>query len=127
MKEVKNTMWNEPSKERLDKIPRLYETEEISLKGKMIYLHFFLGDTDWFVSEFDGHDKFFGFVCLNGDLEMAEWGYFDLADLKSIRIGRGYEVDCELERFWRVRPAKEVSLICKARGWHQKLHEQQYK
>ena len=119
-------MWNEPSKERLEKIPRLYETEEISLKDKIIHLHFFLGDTDWFVSEFDGQDKFFGFVCLNGDLEMAEWGYFDLADLKSIRIGRGYEVDCELERFWRVRPAKEVNLICKARGWHQGLYVQQY-
>ena len=99
-------MRNEPSKERLNKIPRLYETEEISLKDKMIRPHFFLGDTDWFVSEFAGQDKFFGFVCLNGDLEMAGWSYFGLADLKSIRIGRGYEVDCELERFWRVRPAK---------------------
>ncbi|MBT6340285.1 MAG: DUF2958 domain-containing protein [Desulfobacula sp.] len=114
-------MWNEPSKERLDKVPRLNETQEISLKEKMIHLHFFLGDCDWFVSEFDGQDKFFGFVCLNGDLEMAEWGYFGFADLKSIRIGQGFEVDCEIERFWKVRSAKEIDLICKARGWHQEL------
>ena len=119
-------MWNEPSKERLDKIPRLYETEEISLTDKIIHLHFFLGDTDWFVSEFDGKDKFFGFVCLNGDLEMSEWGYFGFSELKSIRIGRGFEIDCELERFWKIRPAKEVNLICKARGWHQGLYEHQY-
>jgi hypothetical protein len=119
-------MWNEPSKERLDKIPRLYETEEISLKEKMIHLHFFIGDCDWFVSEFDGQDKFFGFVCLNGDLEMSEWGYFGFSELKSIRIGRGFEIDCEVERFWKVRPAKEVTLICKAQNWHKKLHEYQY-
>jgi len=119
-------MWNIPSKERLDKTPKLYETEEISLKEKMIHLHFFIGDCDWFVSEFDGHDKFFGFVCLNGDLEMAEWGYFGLAELKSISIGRGYEVDCELEQFWRARPAKEIELICKAQNWYRELHEHQY-
>ena len=65
-------MWNEPSKERLDKIPRLYETEEISLKEKHIYMKFFLDASDWFVAEFDGQDMFFGFTVLNEDFEMAE-------------------------------------------------------
>ena len=37
-------MWNEPSKERLAKIPRLYETERIPLKDKLIHLHFLLVD-----------------------------------------------------------------------------------
>ena len=66
-------MWNTPKKEKLDTIPRLFETEQTSLKEKTIHLHFFIGSCDWFVCEFDGQDKFFGFVCLNGDLEMAEW------------------------------------------------------
>ena len=114
-------MWNTPNKERLDKIPRLYETEEISLKEKMIHLHFFIGDTDFFICEYDGEDTFWGFVVLNGDLEMAEWGYINFSELKSIRIGRGFEVDCDLERFWIVQPAKEVKLICKAQNWHQEL------
>ena len=35
-------MWNEPSKERLAKIPKLYETENIPLPDKLIYLHFFI-------------------------------------------------------------------------------------
>ncbi|MDM8536028.1 DUF2958 domain-containing protein [Desulfobacterales bacterium HSG17] len=113
-------MWNEPGKERLDKIPRLYETDDVPVKEKMIHLHFFIGDCDWFVSEFDGQDIFFGFVILNGDLEMAEWGYFGFTELKSICVGIGFEVDCEVERFWRIRSAKEIGLICKARGWHKK-------
>jgi len=29
-------MWNIPSKERLDKIPKLYETEEIPIDNKLI-------------------------------------------------------------------------------------------
>lgn len=116
-------MWNEPNKERLDKIPRFYETEHLSLKEKIIHLHFFIGDTDFFICEYDGEDTFWGFVVLNADLEMAEWGYINFTELKSIKIGRGIEIDCELERFWRIRPAKDVDLICKAQGWHQKSHK----
>ena len=36
-------MWNEPTKEQLAKIPRLYETERVPLKEKLIWLHFFIG------------------------------------------------------------------------------------
>jgi hypothetical protein len=104
-------MWNTPKKEKLDTIPRLFETEHISLKEKTIYLHFFIGSCDWFVCEFDGQDKFFGFVCLNGDLEMAEWGYFSFQELQSIRIGMGIEIDCD------PKPAKKIALICKAQRW----------
>ena len=68
-------MWNIPSKERLNKIPKLYETEEIPLDKKLIYLHFFIGGSDWYIAEFDGDDIFFGYVILNGDMECAEWGY----------------------------------------------------
>ena len=41
-----------------------------------------------------------------------------LEELKKIRVQGFLEVDCELEEFWRVRPAKEVDLIRKAQGWH---------
>lgn len=115
-------MWNEPNKERLDKIPRLYETEEIPLKEKLIHLHLFIGETDFFICEYDGEDTFWGFVVLNGDLEMAEFGYINFDELKSIRIGLGLEVDCEHEWVWKVRPAKEVDLICRAQNWHRELH-----
>ena len=118
-------MWNTPSKKRLDRIPKLYETEDIPLKEKEIFLHFFIGDCDWFICEFDGKDMFWGFVVLNGDLEMAEWGYISFNELKAIKIGMGIEIDCEVEEFWRIRPARKVDLICRAQGWHQKTHKNQ--
>ena len=109
-------MWNEPTKERLDQIPRLYETEHVTLKDKQIYLHFFIAGCDWFVCEYDGQDIFFGFACLNGDLEMAEWGYISFQELKGVSIN-GIEIDCELPEFWNIRSAKEVDLIRRKYNW----------
>jgi len=67
-------MWNIPTQERLNRVPRLYETEKIPLKEKQIHLHFFIGSCDWYIAEFDGHDLFWGFCILNSDLQNAEWG-----------------------------------------------------
>ena len=53
-------MWNIPSKKRLERIPKLYETEHIPLKEKFIHLHFFIADCDWYIAEFDGNDLFWG-------------------------------------------------------------------
>ena len=47
-------MWNQPTKERLNRIPKLYATEDVPLKHKLIHLHFFLGGSDWYISEYDG-------------------------------------------------------------------------
>ncbi len=103
-------MWNEPSKERLAKIPKLYETEGIPVEEKVIHLHFFIGGCDWFIAEYDGQDIFFGYAVLNGDYLNAEWGYVSFAELKSVRVGF-LEVDCEREDAWRIRPAREVDGI----------------
>lgn len=108
-------MWNIPSKERLDKIPRLYETEEIEVKDKLIYLHFFFGSCDWFIAEYDGNDIFFGFVVINNDLYNAEWGYVSFSELKELRIGY-LEIDCELEEYWQIKPAGQIPLIKKVMG-----------
>lgn len=109
-------MWNTPSPERLDRIPRLYETESVSSQDKLIHLHFFFGGSDWFVAEFDGEDTFWGFVILNGDSRNAEWGYFSFHELQSIYIG-GIEINCELEDQWWVRSACEVGKIKQAQVW----------
>ncbi|GAB7023798.1 DUF2958 domain-containing protein [Salidesulfovibrio brasiliensis] len=79
-------MWNEPSPEQLDAIPRLYETETIPLENKLIHLHFFIGGCDWYAVEFDGEDTFFGYAILNRDWQNAEWGYFSLSELKAITV-----------------------------------------
>jgi hypothetical protein len=109
-------MWNEPSTERLLKIPRLSETENIKAQDKMIHLHFFIGGCDWFVAEYDGDDLFWGFAILNQDYEMAEWGYVSFSELKSITV-KGIEIDCEVEEAWRVRRAAEIDKIRIANGW----------
>lgn len=103
-------MWNIPDKRRLEKIPKLYETENIKSKDKLIYLHFFIFSCDWYIAEYDGNDLFYGYAILNGDLECAEWGYISFDELRSINVN-GVEVDCELESIWRVRPASEIEKI----------------
>ena len=112
-------MWNTPSKERLDRMPKLYGTENVPLKDKLIHLHFFIGGSDWYACEFDGDDLFFGFVVLNNDLEMAEWGYFSFAELKSIKVNRWLEIDCELEDIWKIRKAVAIDNIRKAQFWRE--------
>jgi len=110
-------MWNVPTKERLSKIPKLCETENIPLKDKEIHLHFFIGGSDWFVCEYDGADLFFGFAILNNDYQMAEWGYVSFGELKSIKVEGWCEIDCELEDIWQVKRAIEIDKIRIAQGW----------
>lgn len=110
-------MWNTPTKQRLEKIPRLYETEDIPVRDKLIYLHFFIGGCDWYVCEYDGDDLFFGFAILNDDYEMAEWGYVSFSELKAISIDGYFEIDCVREENWQVQKASEIEKICLAQGW----------
>ena len=103
-------MWNIPSLERLLAIPKLYETESTELADKKIYLHFFLGSCDWYIAEYDGDDTFWGYAILNGDDQNAEWGYISFSELKEIKVGY-IEIDCELEKLWRIKPASEIDNI----------------
>ena len=108
-------MWNEPNTKRLSIIPRLYNTEHISLKDRLIYLHFFVGGSDWYIAEYDGQDLFFGFAILNGDYLNAEWGYISFNELKSIKVGGWLEVDFDL--YFEPKSAKEISKIRRAHRW----------
>ena len=110
-------MWNIPDRKRLDAIPRLYETENVPLNEKLIYLHFFIGGSDWYICEFDGEDLFFGFAILNNDYQMAEWGYISFHELKSLKINDWIEVDCEKEEIWQVRKASGIERIRIAQNW----------
>ena len=110
-------MWNEPIKERLSKIPKLYETEKTPARDKLMHLHFFITGCDWYIAEYDGEDIFWGFAILNGDYEMAEWGYISFSELKSLKLKGWLEVDCEIEEAWPATRAIEVDKIRKAQGW----------
>ena len=111
-------MWNEPTREQLSQIPRLYETEKFPLKDMPIHLHFFIGGCDWYMVEYDGQDLFWGYAILNGDLEMAEWGYISSQELKDLKIPPGFEVDCD--RFWQVKKASQVEKIRMGNHWSAK-------
>jgi hypothetical protein len=93
-------MLNVPSKERLEIIPGLYASRSMQFLYRIIYLHFSLGsqNLDWYVSEFDGDDEFYGYVAL-GSRGNAEWCCFSFRELKALNIN-GVEVDCEPEDVW---------------------------
>ena len=55
-------------------------------------LHYFNGGSDWYIIErdIDGDQiQCFGFACLNGDKQNAEFGYINIAEL----IKYGVELD----------------------------------
>jgi hypothetical protein len=109
-------MWNKPTASRLAKLPRLYETESVELQDKIVHLYFFIGGCDWYAVEFDGEDLFFGYAILNRDFQNAEWGYFSLAELESIKV-RFVEIDCEKEISFRPCKAIEIANIREGMGW----------
>jgi hypothetical protein len=46
------------------------------------YLHYFVGATDWWIKDIDeDNDYVFGFTCLNGDTECAEYGYLSINEI----------------------------------------------
>lgn len=103
-------MWNEPTPEELRRIPSLYATEERRTREIEIYMHFFLGASDWYMAEYDKKDRlFFGYTILNGDLENAEWGYTSYDELRDLRTRQGFEVDRDL--YWVTKKTTEIENI----------------
>lgn len=103
-------MWNTPTEKQLAKIPALYETENIKVEDKKIYMHFFIGGCDWWAAEYSPEERiFFGYACL-GNPECAEWGYFSLDEL--IDVKKGYvQVDRDLH--WNVKKVKDIPNLFK--------------
>ena len=110
-----------PPPELLAHLPRIYETESIPVSEKIIHLRFFIQNCEWLAAEFDGEDIFFGYACL-GDPDMAEFGYFSLAELKSIKIRVPFvdmntvhligalPVHVEWDQHWQPKPFSEIRL-----------------
>ena len=118
-------MFNEPTDTELAKVPRLYETENVPVKDKKVHIHFFLASSDWFIVEYDGEDTFFGFVCLNGWQDCAEWGYISYKELRELRVQQPIGIDgqrmlmpLEVDRdlHWTPKKASDVLWIVKCGG-----------
>jgi hypothetical protein len=65
--------------------PHLYEQDGKGYDA-IVHAHYFLGASDWLVTEYDGGivDMAFGWACLNGDRQNAELGYVELAQLEAV-------------------------------------------
>ena len=85
------------TEEQLKRLPALYSQDGKGNKARvklLVRLQKFV----WLLTEYDGSDLFFGFVCLN-DEQNAELGYISKAELED--LGAKYpleilEVDVEL-------------------------------
>ena len=53
--------------------------------------HYFVGNSDFYISEIKSDGLAFGYTILNGDIEMAEWGYQDLDEI--INASQWIEMD----------------------------------
>ena len=102
-----NPMWNKPKQKQLARIPKLYAQQDVPAHDQIVYMHFFLGGCDWYITEFDGEDLFFGFVNLN-DMQNAEWGYVSLTELKELMI-HGMQIDRDIH--WVPKKVGEIEKI----------------
>jgi len=107
-------MWNKPTIKQLEKIPSILSNEFKTLQDTKIYLHFFINGSDWYISEYNGKDLFFGFACLNGDHQMAEWGYISFQELIDLKIGF---MQIDRDRHFKPCKAINVPLICQCQNW----------
>jgi hypothetical protein len=82
-------------------IPKLYYQDG---KGKnaIVYLHYFSGGTDWYITELDKQtNEAYGYVILNEDTQNSEFGYVDINDLvTNNRI--------EVDLYWSFQTLNEI-------------------
>jgi hypothetical protein len=87
----------------INTMPHLYQTEEIKTDDKIVYLHYFRRESAFYIVERNmaavQHEAF-GYSVLNGDYQMAEWGYVSIVELIQNNI--------ELDFYWTPKPFSEV-------------------
>jgi len=107
-RERKTKMWAKPTQADLNRMPQIGETDGKSNATVVVQGHFFMGGNDWFITEFDGEDRFFGFAILNGDYDMAEWGYISFNELKELKMAF---MEVDFDKFWTRRQVQDVDKI----------------
>jgi hypothetical protein len=73
----------------IENMPAVYGQENVKSQDKIVYLHYFKGGSDWYIVEKDSEPEqlqAYGYVILNGDEEMAEWGYVDITALLELQV-----------------------------------------
>ncbi len=87
----------------LETMPSTYDTENIPVEQKIVFLHYFKGGSDWYIVEKDKlpvQRQAFGYAILNGDEMNGEWGYISIMELIMANV--------ELDFYWDPKPFGEV-------------------
>ncbi|MBL4703202.1 MAG: hypothetical protein JKY54_01690 [Flavobacteriales bacterium] len=82
--------------EIISNTPKVYEQEEIESDKKKFYIHYFNPNSDFYISEKDFENEqlqAYGFACLNGDKQNAEFGYISINEI----IKLGFEIDLHFQ------------------------------
>lgn len=74
--------------------PKIYQTNGAE-QHPIVLRYFHPTGTETLVTEIGKDGEAYGFQCLNGDYQMAEWGYIDLNEVKNIRM---MEIDYHVEK-----------------------------
>ena len=92
---VKSDMWNDKAFDKAVKaLPALYSGEFVKAQDKIMAVHCFIGGSDWWFCEARVEEGLlYGFACLNGDWQNAEWGYSSIEELKGIKIPKSINRD----------------------------------
>ena len=93
------------TKQLQEQLPSLYTCE--NTKDPMVIVKFFAPWTNWtwYGIEFDGQDRFFGFVVG----QEKELGYFSLSELKWIDGPFGLKIERDL--YFEPQPLSEVKKL----------------
>lgn len=89
----------------IDSMPKTYETDGMGDKA-VVYLHYFKGSSAWYITEKDvdndgeGQIQAYGYAVLNGDLQSAENGYINIAELTRYGV--------EMDLHWTPKPLAQV-------------------
>jgi hypothetical protein len=91
----------------LARIPRLRGTLDTPLAEIVIYLHYFVGNSDWYVAELDPATGLaFGYADLG--MGTPDWGYFDLVELEKTVVNGLFVIERELQ--FTPKKARELGI-----------------
>jgi hypothetical protein len=111
-----------PTAAELRRLPGLYanepedgQEEKHDAGTTLVVAHYFTpgSDTDWWVTEYGKGDDLglvYGYACVAGDTQNAEWGQSSLVELEQLAVRGKYPWPVIVERdlHWRPGPARDV-------------------
>lgn len=102
-------MLKQPTEEELSKVPELYKTEKIPLSERDVYFHFFCGNNDWWILEYDPKDRLF--FCI-AKIFVYEMGYVSFDEMKDVKAFGMMEI--ERDTNFKVKKVKDIDEL---KGW----------